>query len=59
MLLAFILAPFAEHSFLLKAIQKLYLARTKDENLFQVPQSEKSYAKRKKDETVVQKLAVD
>ena len=31
---AFFLGRWNEHSFIIKAIQKLYLARTKDDNLF-------------------------
>ena len=45
----FFLAPIAEHQFTLKAIQKLYLARTKDKNLFEEPAGKKSkYKQRKK-----------
>lgn len=39
-LVGFLIAPFAEHSFTLEAIRKLYLAKTKDETLFKQPVSE-------------------
>ena len=38
--LATLLAPFAEHSFLLKAFRKLYLFRTVDADLFEEPKSD-------------------
>ena len=33
----FIIAPYAEHNFILKALRKLYLAKTKDKSLFYKP----------------------
>ena len=36
---AFIMSPVAEPMFLIKAIQKLYLAQTIDSKLLKVPQS--------------------
>ena len=38
---AFLMSPIAEHMFLIKAIQKLYLAKTIDSKLFKVPESDK------------------
>jgi hypothetical protein len=40
------MAPYAEFSYSLDAIRKLYLARTEEENLFVKPSSEKSRVKK-------------
>ena len=38
--LATLIAPFSEHSFLIKAFRKLYLFRTADTELFEEPKSD-------------------
>ena len=50
--LAFLVGPVAEHSFLMKAIRKLYLIKTKNDHLFAKPTSEKAKNKEKKQRRV-------
>ena len=49
---AFLVGPVAEHSFLMKAIRKLYLIKTKNDHLFAKPVSEKAKSKDKKQRKV-------
>lgn len=41
LVLGALIAPYAEHSFTLEAIRKLYLVRTKENHLFKKPKSER------------------
>ena len=54
--IAFLVAPYAEHSFILKAIRKLYLAKTSSKQLFDDPISEKHNRKRNRWKDVAKKL---
>ena len=47
-----LLSPISEHSFFIKAISKLYLARTKDNSLFADRKSKKAQQKLKKNQKV-------
>ena len=47
-LVALFVGPVAEHSFLLKAISKLYLVRTEEDQLFLEPTGKKYKRKRRK-----------
>ena len=44
----FLIAPLAQHLFVIKAIQKLYMAKTKHQNLFGKPQNDKKQKKKEK-----------
>ena len=54
--IAFLVAPYAEHSFILKAIRKLYVAKTASRELFDNPISEKHNRKRSRWDNVAKKL---
>lgn len=41
LIVSFIVAPYAEHSFFLEAIRKLYFARTTEASIFAKPVSQK------------------
>ena len=52
----FFMAPYAEHSFLLKAIRKLYYAKTEDASIFLQPKSDKFIKKMGKKRRASKKL---
>jgi hypothetical protein len=51
---SFLLLPISEHSYIVKAMKKLYIARTRDEDLFMKPK-EKPKAKKNKSKYGVKK----
>lgn len=56
LLLSLMIAPYAEHSFLLEAIRKLYVARTSLESLFEKPVSDKHMERKAKKRKLAKKL---
>ena len=56
LILGFFIAPFAEHSFVLDAIRKLYQVRTEDTTLFLTPKSDKAVERQKKKRKAARKL---
>ena len=56
LLTAAFIGPINEHLFNLKAIQKLYLARTRQQNLFNVKLNKKQVKKRKEVSKVIKSM---
>ena len=59
MLTELFVKPIAEHMFLLKAIQKLFLARTTDKNLFAEKKGDKAQRKFKRKKSEMKKFSKD
>lgn len=49
-------SKFSEHNFIIKALQKLYLVRTRDQDFLMVPQSKHAWSKKKKSDKVAKML---
>lgn len=58
-ILGLIIAPFAQHSFKLEAIRKLYVAKTKDLNLFSNPESDKHREKKTRRKKNIEDLSLE
>ena len=57
LILAVFISPYAEHSFMLEAIRKLYVAKTTQKSLFQEPVSEKHVNRKAKKRKLAKKFS--
>ena len=56
LILSILMAPYAEHAFLMEAIRKLYVAKTDDQSLFERPISDKHIKNQAKKRKIATKL---